>query len=264
MPTYFVANKVRASKKLAWINTDYITTLYNKELDYEFYKKIDRIITVSNHTRKSVSEMRSEYLNKVDMIFDIINPTMIRRMAKEYPVTEFDHSFVNILTVGRLVGAKGYDRAIEVAYLLKKAGYRFKWFVIGEGSERNKMEELIIKYNLEDCFILLGKRLNPYPYMSNCELYVQTSLKEGFGLTVSEAKILKRPIVCTTFPTAGEIIENGVDGLIVEHDVQSIFSGITKYLDDHCFRENIKNKLNLLQPYSSMDQLEKFYQLLET
>ena len=264
MPTYFVANKVRAAKKLAWINTDYTTTLYDKELDYEFYKKIDKIVTVSNHTRKSVSEMRSEYLDKVDIIFDIINPKMIREMAKEYEVTEYDHSIINILTVGRLVGAKGYDRAIEVAYLLKKSGYKFKWFVIGEGPERSKIKELIIKYHLEDCFILLGKKLNPYPYMSNCELYVQTSLKEGFGLTVSEAKILKRPIVCTTFPTAGEIIENGIDGLIVEHDVQSIFYGITKYLDDHCFKEKIKNKLNWLPPYSSMDQLEKFYQLLET
>ena len=47
MPTYFVANKVNATKKLAWINTDYINTLYDKEIDYESYEKIDKIITVS-------------------------------------------------------------------------------------------------------------------------------------------------------------------------------------------------------------------------
>lgn len=263
MPTYFVANKVTALKKVAWINTDYVNTQYNKEVDFESYKKIDTIISVSNHIKHSVSNYKKEYHDKVDIIKDIINPNLIYKMAEEQKINEFDKSFVNILTVGRLVSAKSFETAIEVARLLKNSGYHFKWFAIGEGPERSKLQDLIDGYQLSNSFILLGKRLNPYTYMKNCDIYVQTSIKEGFGLTVCEAKILKKPIVCTNFSTAKEIINNNVDGLIVEHDINKIFNGIKKYIEDEIFKNKIINELNSIVPYSSVDQLDKFYQLIE-
>lgn len=264
MPTYFVANKVTASQKIAWINTDYVNTLYDKEIDYESYKKMNKIITVSRNTQDTVSKIRKEYDNKVDIILDVINPKMIYKLSEEYEVVEFNKSYINILTVGRLVTAKSYNTAIEVAKLLKESGYKFKWFGIGEGPEREKLQELIDTYGLNDYFILLGKKLNPYPYMKNCDIYVQTSIKEGFGLTVSEAKIVKRPIVCTNFSTAKEIINHNVDGLIVEHDIKSIYNGIRKYLDDGSFRDSIIKKLNSIEPYSSVNQLRKFYEIIES
>ena len=264
MPTYFVANKVTASQKIAWINTDYVNTLYDKEIDYESYEKMDKIITVSRNTQETVSKIRKEYDDKVDIILDVINPKMIYKLSEEYEVVEFNKSYINILTVGRLVTAKSYNTAIEVAKLLKESGYKFKWYGIGEGPEREKLQELIDSYGLNDHFILLGKKLNPYPYMKNCDIYVQTSIKEGFGLTVSEAKIVKRPIVCTNFSTAKEIINHNVDGLIVEHDIKSIYNGIRKYLDDDSFREAIIKKLNSIEPYSSVNQLRKFYEVIES
>lgn len=262
MPTYFVANKVNANKKLAWINTDYVNTLYDKEIDYESYKYIDKIVAVSNNTKDSVAQIKEEYKKKIDIILDILDPKMINKMAEEHQMIEFDPSKINILTVGRLVSAKAYDKAIEVARLLKDYGYNFKWFVIGDGPDRGKLQELINEYNLNDYFVLLGKRLNPYTYMKNCDIYVQTSVKEGFGLTVSEAKILKKPIVCTNFPTAKEIINHEEDGLIVEHDISNIFDGIKKYLDDSNFREKVLKKLNSIETYNSVNEVEKFYKLV--
>jgi glycosyltransferase involved in cell wall biosynthesis len=263
MPTYYVAKKVHALKKLAWINTDYVNTQYDKEFDFESYREMDKIITVSQHTKESVSQIREEYNSKVELILDIVDPTIINKMAQEHPDVEFSNSFVNIVTVGRLVTAKSFDMAIEVARLLKKSGYRFKWYGIGEGPERKKLQALIDKYKLNDDFILLGKKLNPYPYMKNCDLYVQTSVKEGFGLTVIEAKILNKPIVCTNFPTAKEIINHNVDGLIVEQEINSIYSGIKKYLDDVSFKQGIINELRSIEPYSSVNQLNRFYQLVQ-
>ena len=61
---------------------------------------------------------------------------MIHQMANEHEVSEFDQSLINIVTVGRLVTAKGYSNAIETARLLQQSGYKFKWFGIGEGPER--------------------------------------------------------------------------------------------------------------------------------
>ncbi|MES9668897.1 glycosyl transferase [Bacillus cereus] len=263
MPTYFVANKVSALQKIAWINTDYANTLYDKDVDFKSYKKMDKIIAVSENTRNSVYKIRKEYYEKVDILLDIVCPSMIHKLAQEYEVEEFDKTIINILTVGRLVTAKAYSKAIEVAKLLKASGYKFKWFAIGEGPEKIILQELIDRYELNGYFVLLGKKLNPYPYMENCDIYVQTSLKEGFGLTVSEAKILKKTIVCTNFATAKEIINHNTDGLIVEHDIESIYKGVRRYIDDNDFREEISKELNSMEPYNSVNQLEKFYDLIE-
>lgn len=263
MPTYFVANKVSALQKLAWINTDYANTLYDKKFDFKSYKKMDKIIAVSENTKNSICKTRKEYYEKIDILLDIVCPSMIHKLAQEYEVEEFDKTILNILTVGRLVTAKAYIKAIEVAKLLKASGYKFKWFAIGEGPEKSILQELIDRYELNDYFVLLGKKLNPYPYMKNCDIYVQTSLKEGFGLTVSEAKILKKTIVCTNFATAKEIINHNTDGLIVEHDIGSIYKGVRRYIDDNDFREKISKELNSMEPYNSVNQLEKFYNLIE-
>ncbi|MEH7884032.1 glycosyltransferase [Bacillus sp. JJ1609] len=263
MPTYFVANKVTAYKKIAWINTDYEKTQYNKDLDYESYKKIDSIVAVSQNTKDSITNVKSEYLNKIQIILDVVNPKMIERMAEEIQVNEFSEGQINILTVGRLVPVKSYDLAIEVAKLLKNSNYKFKWFIIGEGPERKTLEKLISSYDLNEHIVLLGKKLNPYPYMKNCDIYVQTSIKEGFGLTVCEAKILKKPIVCTNFPTANEIISHNKDGLIVQHDAESIYNGIKKFIDDFNYKQKVLSRLKLELPYNSVDQIKNFHNIVE-
>ncbi len=207
-PTYFVVDKIDANKKIAWINCDYKATTYNKELDKMFYDKIDKIVAVSEASKDSIINVNKNYTNKIVVIKDIVNPDIIVNMATE-KIKEIDSNEVNILTVGRLViGYKGYDVAIKTANLLRSSGYRFKWYVIGDGQDKAKLQDLVKVYDLEKYFILLGSRDNPYPYMKMCDIYVQPSRNEGFGLTVIEAKILKKPIVCTNFNTSNELIKN--------------------------------------------------------
>lgn len=263
-PTYFVADKVNAQKKLAWINCDYATTGYDKDWDELFYNKFDKIIAVSETIKKSILEIKPIYKDKIQVVLDIVNPKLIEYMSEEEVVFE-DKSYINILTVARLViHYKGYDIAVKAAKALKDNGYKFRWYVVGEGECRKEIESLIIENNLKDTFILLGKKQNPYPYMKNCDLYVQPSRKEGFGLTVAEAKILRRPIVCTNFNTANELICNYEDGLIVGMDEKEVYLGIKKYIEDTSFKEKIENNLKNKESYSSISEIEKIYNLIES
>lgn len=262
MPTYFVADKIDANKKIAWINCDYKRTMYDKELDKQFYKKIDKIVAVSNFGRESIIEVNEEYKNKIEVVFDIVNPQIIEKMSNE-EIKFKDKSNINILTVARLVSHyKGYDIAIKAAKLLKNNGYKFKWYVVGEGPDRLELENMIVKNNIEDYFILLGERENPYPYMKNCDIYVQSSRKEGLGLTVVEAKILKKPIVCTNFETTKEIINNNIDGLIVDIDEKSLYEGIKRLIDDKTLRDKIQSNLNAEKSYNSTNEIDKIYSLI--
>lgn len=262
MPTYFIAEKVNANKKLAWINCDYKITGYDKDLDYTFYKKIDKIIAVSKYCKESIVSVNKEYEKKTEVILDIVNPKLIQKMANEEEVFT-DKTSINILTVARLIiHYKGYDIAIKAAKLLKDDGYNFKWFVVGEGYHRKDIEDLIEKNGLEDNFILLGKKINPYPYMKNCDIYVQPSRKEGFGLTVVEAKILNKPIVCTKFETSKEIINNEEDGLVVGINAKELYLGIKRYLDDIEFKNKIEHNLYNEEKYTSIEEINKIYKLI--
>ncbi len=228
-----------------------------------FYDKIDKIVAVSEASKDSIINVNKNYTNKIVVIKDIVNPDIIVNMATE-KIKEIDSNEVNILTVGRLViGYKGYDVAIKTANLLRSSGYRFKWYVIGDGQDKAKLQDLVKVYDLEKYFILLGSRDNPYPYMKMCDIYVQPSRNEGFGLTVIEAKILKKPIVCTNFNTSNELIKNEQDGLIVEQDEGQLLNGIKKYLDDHSFRDKILRNLKSESYYNTMNEIYKIYELFK-
>lgn len=261
-PTYLLADKINANKKIAWINCDYSATMYDKDLDKYYYDKVDKIIAVSESGKKSIIRVNKEYENKIEVIKDIVNPDLIIKMSED-SINEINNLEFNIVTVARLVeGYKGYDIAVEACKILKDKGYKFKWYAIGEGHDREKIENRIKHNNLEKEFILLGSKDNPYPYMKKCNLYVQTSRKEGFGLTVVEAKILKKPIVCTNFATAKEIINNNIDGLIVKTDVKSLSEGIIKMIEDKEFYNNISKELMDKKVYSSINQINKFYNVI--
>lgn len=261
-PTYFIVDKVIANKKIAWINCDYTATLYDKKVDKEFYDKIDKIIAVSEAGRNSIINVNKEYENKIEVIKDIVNPKLITDMANEENVN-FDGNNINIVTVARLVqGYKGYDLAIKAAKLLKDSGQGFKWYSVGDGHDRKKIETLIKENNVEKYFILLGAKENPYPYMKAADIYVQPSRKEGFGLTVIEAKILKKLIVSTNFETSKEIINNKVDGLIVGQDSKELYNGIITYIDNKELVNKIENNLDLEKPYNSILEIEKIYKII--
>lgn len=260
-PTYLVADKVTARKKIAWINCDYRYTSYDKKMDEKFYNLIDEIVAVSDAGKQSIISTNPKYKDKIEIIKDVLNPSLISKMADEYEV-DFSSSFINIVTVARLsMEHKGYDIAIEAAKNLRDRGIQFKWYVIGEGHDREKIEELIEKYSLQSQFILLGSKKNPYPYMKACDIYVQTSKFEGLGLTLIEAKILKSLIVTTNFSTASEIIENDNTGLIVGLCGESVADGILKYIDDIKLKDRIKKNLLESKVEDFNDEIKKIRQI---
>ena len=261
LPTYFVSEKVKADKKLAWINCNYIKTMYDKDLDNRFYKNIDKIVVVSQFIYDSMSRMKYGYKYKMKIILDIVDPKLIIKMSVEEEAKELDEEDnFKILTVGRLASVKGYDLAVKAANLLKENKFKFKWFIIGEGPERKEIEELIESYGLKNEVILIGAKSNPYPYMKNCDLYVQTSRKEGFGLTVMEAKILKNVVVATNFDTINELITDNFDGVVVDKDERSIYEGIKLLINNTSFYDEIKKNVDKLKPYSSIKEIDKFYE----
>ena len=262
-PTYFVADKVNAAKKFAWVNTDYVKAGYKASIDEKYYDKFDNIVAVSEEAEIILENTFPKFKDKLLVIKDINNAELIKKMAEEKEVFKnVDDGITKIVTVGRLVALKGYDLAIDVARLLDKKGIQFKWYVIGEGPERGNIEELIEKNGLKDKFILLGEKANPYPYMKNCDIYVQTSRFEGFGLSIAEAKILNKVIVTTDFDTAYNQIKNGENGIIVKKDPRYISDNIIKIISNKDLQIKFINNLNKSKK-GNLEEVKKICSLFE-
>ena len=261
-PHYFVAEKVSAKKKIAWIHTDFSTIETDIKEDLRIWNKFDNIVAVSEECKNSFLNKYPSLNNKVSVIENITSPEFINKMSQENVEKEIaDNKSFKLISVARLSHAKGIDNAVRALKILKDRGLNnIKWYVVGYGGDEEMIRSLIKENNLEDSFILLGKKINPYPYMKVCDVYVQPSRYEGKAVTVVEAQILSKPVLITNYPTAKSQVKEGYDGVICDLSVEGIANAVEslinskqtlKELSQNCMKNN----------YSNKDELEKLYNL---
>ncbi|WP_369900602.1 glycosyltransferase [Bacillus manliponensis] len=263
-PHYFIGNKVRAKKKIGWIHTDYSNIKLNKTMEYRMWKKIDHIVAVSEGCRDAFYATFPNIHQKIEVIENIISSNFIYQQSKSDIASEMivNTKRIKILTVGRLSYAKGIDVAIDVCKGLLEQGYNIEWYVVGYGSLEKELQGLINKFNLQQRFFLLGKRVNPYPYIKTCDIYVQPSRYEGKAITVREAQILNKPVLITNFSTAKSQLQDGVDGYICPMSVNGIQEAIRKIIDDVQFRKTITEGTHR-GDYTNSEEIEKLYKLID-
>ena len=93
----------------------------------------------------------------------------------------------------------------------------WKWIILGDGEKRAELETFIEKNQLKDQLILMGCVYNVSEYLSKAKIFVLTSLYEGLGLSMLEAREMKVPCVAFDIKMGPkELINNGVDGYLVE------------------------------------------------
>ncbi len=224
--TYFVAEKMSAKKKLAVVNIDYGAAGYDRRHDFRHYEQFEKILTDGEQCKKILQDTYPEFSSRVEIIHDINAPDMIRRMADGAGSFTDDYDGIRLLTISRLSLQKGYDIAMDACQKLKQKGLKFRWYVIGDGPLRRMIEESIKKLDIADAFILLGEKSNPYPYLKDCKIYVQTSKFEGFPIILVEARLLNKPIVTTNFTSASEQITHGKNGIVADMNGEAVCDGI--------------------------------------
>ena len=203
-----------------------------------------------------------EFEDKMVPLYDINNGDMIAKMAEEENPFTGEPAPVKIVTVGRLVEQKGYDLAVDVAEILKQQGICFKWFFVGEGPERTRIENRIARANLEEQVVLVGAKDNPYVYMKHADIYVQTSRFEGYCLTLGEARMLNTPVISTNFDVVYNQLRDGENGLIVEMNAQAIADAIQRLWNDIELRNHIVEELKA-EKKGNTEEIEKFYRMIE-
>lgn len=263
IPTYLVATKVKNAKRLAWVNANIFNAGYNPKFNAKMYEQFDDICPVSEELHAIMCDMYPQFEAKYSTIYDILNPDIIRKHAQEDIQEKDFNSKTSILTVGRLAPPKNHLLAVETARVLRERGLDFCWYFVGEGGQLPVINELIQKYHLKEFVKPLGLRTNPYAYMKRCDIYVQTSSFEGFGLTIAEAKILGKPVVSTNFDVVHDQLTHEKNGLIAEMNPEAMADAIMRMHEDADLRNTIIQAVKKEENTTYITEVKKIESLLD-
>lgn len=239
--TYYVADHVKAKKKAAFIHIDYESSGYAKGMDRNCFDKIDRIFTVSDEVKKHFQNVYPKYQDKVKVFHNIINQDEIRRKAEEETGFEDHFDGVRLLTVGRLTYQKAYDIAIDAMKVIKDRGYKVRWYILGEGSERPALEKKVKELGLEKEFLMPGAVSNPFPYYKQADIYVHATRFEGKSIAIQEAQTLGCAIIASDCNGNREQIVQEKDGLLCQLNPESIAEAVISLVEDRDKRIRLGN-----------------------
>ena len=234
LPVPYVLNNIDADKRILWMHMD-ISKIKDNEKPgyYNIYVRYNNIICVSNEIKKQLVKLFPDIENKASVVYNFIDESRIKRLGDEGEGLENRAGVFNILTVGRLSKEKGHLLIIDAVNILKKITISFKWYIVGDGPMKYEIQEYINKNNLNEYIELLGNQKNPYGFFKTCDIYVQPSLAEGFGITISEAKIFNKPIVITKFATAKEHMNDNYNISLADFNGRSIANKILETMEDN-------------------------------
>jgi len=260
-PHYITTNKVKADKKVAWIHTDYSKMVVDIKSELNMWRKYDYIAAISESSKKAFVKIFSELEKKVFVMENILLSESIRKQAEGDVSEEIDKSKITICSVGRFSYPKNFDNVPNICKRIVESGYDIRWYLIGSGGEERKIRERIKEEHMEEYVFILGKKINPYPYMKACDFYIQPSRYEGKSVSVREAQILQKPVVITNYTTAKSQVEDGVDGAIVPIDNEECAKGIVNVIKDQALQRNLIENCKK-RDFGNEKEIEKLYNLM--
>ena len=260
--TVLVANRKNNSKKIAWVHIDLEKhKMVPRKLERISYCKINKIICVSEDSKKSVLNLYPENKDKIKVIYNPIDKKNIVEKSNKKINFEFEKNKVNIITLGRLSQQKGYDILLQSHNKLIKEGLDYNLIILGEGAKRNSLEKYIKEKNLENNTQLLGFKENPYPYLKKADIFISSSRYEGFSLVVAEAICLNKPIIATKCTGPLELLKKGKYGLMAEvENVEDLAEKMKKLILDKSLREKYSS---LSKERSEIFNIKKTMQKIE-
>lgn len=197
----YPAPNVIAKKYIQVVHAD----IKAAEKHYQINPKIDIYVAVG----KSVQKALKEDFN----IDSIVIPNML-----EMPTPE---KVVRFMTASRIAEGKGFERIVKMAKIMKQQKRRFNWEIYGEGA----MSYInTLKYDLAGVneVVFMGSRDNIQSYMLKNDYVVQLSDNEGFCYSIHEALQVGVPVIATRFEGIEDIIQDGVNGYLIDLDLNCI------------------------------------------
>ena len=191
---------------------------------------MDTVVCVS---KCNAVRLREESNNTVNAkyCYNLVNDELLKKKAMEK--IELNNSVRPIfVSVGRHSKEKGYDRLLDILADLKKDGYFFQCWLVGDGPEHSVLLQKSKDLHLENTVFFTGAQTNPHKYTAKADLFICSSFSEGYSTACTEAAALGIPILTTSVSGGEEIIQKAECGMLVGLDDESLKDGIKKVFDE--------------------------------
>lgn len=224
------------AKKIAWVHTDlinnhWINAVYDNEREEKnSYKRYNIVVGVSNVVSNSIQKLYN--ITHAVTLYNPIESNLIKSQSEVPIKLPVKTKSIRMISLGRFVIQKAYDRLLRIVKRLHEEGYSIELWLLGDGEQRPMLENYIQTNSLDSIVTLWGFHKNPYPYLKNSDLFVCSSISEGYSTAVTEALIVGLPVVTTDCSGMNELLRGGKCGLITENNEGELYLGIKKCLDN--------------------------------
>lgn len=256
-PTKVIAGSTnKKAKKIAWVHCDLEKKGIVSAKTREQYKAFDKVVCVSEDTKRVFDKYFGDCAES-EVLYNVVDEDEILRKASEPIAFAFESGVVNLLAVGRLVPVKGFDRLVKICAQLRDEGLPFCLHILGDGPERENLEQMIAAQHLENRVFLRGFTDNPYPAMKAADCIVCSSVSEGLSTVVLESLILGRPIVTTPCNGMKELLGKSEYGLIAEDEPDGLYLALRRMLSEPDLRRRYAEKAELRGRYFAKEETLK-------
>lgn len=250
-------------KKIAWVHNDLEKTFdggfkncWKHYLNKKSYQNYSQLVFVSRDNQMIFERIYPTLQQEKCVIQNYLDSKRIQSLARKKVDTSFKKDAPIFLSICRLTSQKGLERLIQVHRRLIQDGYFHRIYIVGDGPLRIELLNLIDQEKVNDTFILLGKKENPYPYIQDADYFLLASHYEGYGMVVVEAKILGKPILITD-TAAREAVEGYENAFIMKNTEEGIYLGMKKVLQSKIGKGNMKKYRNDEIIYDIINMIEK-------
>lgn len=244
-----------SDRKLNWVQVDYKESNYSSNhmsLVKEALKQIDMNIACSETVMNSYKEIFG--VERICTIHNLVDEERIRKLSLEKPTIVKKENKINLITVARFHRQKGLDRLIRVYSKLKDY---YHLVIIGDGELKEELYSLAKELNCFDDIDWLGLMTNPYPNVKESDLFVMSSLYEGYPTMTIESLISGTPVLTTKVAGVNEQITDKC-GFIVENSEEGLFNKLNELKDS---KKILSLKKNLKDyHYDNQIILNKYYE----
>ena len=258
------------SRKIAWVHIDlsqghWTSRVFRESLEREkdCYKKFNDIVFVSNSAKEGFKNLFGDDFNNLQVKYNpIIAEDIVKKAEEEVNDIEKPKDKMLLVTSGRLVSQKGYESLLEACNKLNKDSIKYELWILGEGWDRPKLEELMNKYSLSNVK-LLGFKENPYKYIKQGDLFVCSSKNEGFSLVIAEAMILGLPVISTNCSGPNELLNFGEYGYMVENNEEALYKGLKEIINNDeklkYYKKKSKERIDFFNYKNRISDIERLF-----
>lgn len=242
----------RDTKLVSWIHVEQHTravaaqSFRSYEESVRCYGRFHQTVCVSEYVKQDFLSIYPE-LRNVTVLYNTNETAQILEKSQEAPEEGlFREGEIRLCGVGKLMPIKGFDRLARIHKQLLEDGFPVHTYILGEGSERPKLESYVKENGLEDTFTLLGYRTNPYKYVAACDVFLCASTAEGFSTAATEALIVGTAVCTVEVSGMKEMLgSNNELGIVTENNEEALYHGVKRLLTEPGLLEHYKARAAL-------------------